>query len=353
MFPHFPLMPIGLIFLIISVGVGLNYLGLSLPHFLAPSHVNHAFLMVGGFFGTLITLERAMALRKWWGYLAPSLTCIAGLLMISGADTHISAVPLILGSLFYLFLLSSLYLAHRSFPIFVMTAGGMLWAGGNILFIFEKFRFTSILLWMGWFLFTITAERIELTKLAKRPRGWLFPFHAGISLFILSTIPSFFKVSLSYFLAGFSLTLLGLWLLKYDIAIITIKEKGLTRFISLCLLPGYIWLIIGGAFSLLLARNFPVYDMFLHSVFLGFVFSMIFGHAPLIFPALMNIKMEFTPLFYIHLALLHGGLLMRALGNLFDVRLIIPGAILNALSIIVFLLNTLTSVMRTKLKEKR
>ena len=45
---------------------------------------------------------------------------------------------------------------------------------------------------------------------------------------------------------GVGLTLLGVWLLRYDVAQHTSVRPGLTRCIVVCLLPGYVWLVIGG-----------------------------------------------------------------------------------------------------------
>ena len=83
------------------------------------------------------------------------------------------------------------------------------------------------------------------------------------------------------------------------------------------------------------------YDAMIHAVMLGFVFSMIFGHAPIIFPAVLGIGGAYGPAFYVHVGLLHVSLLLRVAGNL-------PprpsarawGGLLNGVAIVVFLANT-------------
>src|SRR5699024_2813285 len=86
-----------------------------------------------------------------------------------------------------------------------------------------------------------------------------------------------------------ALIALALWLARYDIARRTIRGKGLTRFIAICLLMGYFWLVVAGLIGLAVRGSLLeltwVYDAILHAVFLGFVFSMVFGHAPIILPA--------------------------------------------------------------------
>jgi hypothetical protein len=44
----------------------------------------------------------------------------------------------------------------------------------------------------------------------------------------------------------------------------------------------------------------------------GFVFSMVFGHAPVILPAVLRVKLPYHPVLYAPLVLLHGSLLVRA-----------------------------------------
>ena len=75
------------------------------------------------------------------------------------------------------------------------------------------------------------------------------------------------------------------------------------------LLSGYVWLAVGGAVIVGaggLAAGTPAYDAALHALALGFVFSMVFGHAPIIFPAVLRIRVPYHPSFYVPLALLHG-----------------------------------------------
>ena len=42
---------------------------------------------------------------------------------------------------------------------------------------------------------------------------------------------------------------LAAWLLRYDIARRNARQSGLTRYIALCLLSGYLWLALAGDFA--------------------------------------------------------------------------------------------------------
>ncbi len=43
---------------------------------------------------------------------------------------------------------------------------------------------------------------------------------------------------------------------------------------------------------------------------------MIFGHAPIILPAVLGVRLPFHPYFYVHLTLLHASLALRLAGDL-------------------------------------
>ena len=85
----------------------------------------------------------------------------------------------------------------------------------------------------------------------------------------------------------------------------------------------------------------PFYDAMLHIVFVGFVISMIFGHAPIIFPAIVQVRLIFQPAFYIHLLLLHLSLLLRVAGDLASLQTVRQwGGLLNEVAILLFLVLT-------------
>jgi hypothetical protein len=90
----------------------------------------------------------------------------------------------------------------------------------------------------------------------------------------------------------------------------------------------------------------------LHAVFVGFVISMIFGHAPIIFPAILGVPINFQPAFYVHLVLLHVSLALRVFAdyaNLHSLRM--WGGLLNEVAILLFIGMTAYSV-RQGLREK-
>jgi len=81
------------------------------------------------------------------------------------------------------------------------------------------------------------------------------------------------------------------------------------------------------------------------AVGLGFVFSMIFAHGPVILPAIARVRVRFTNAFYLPLALLHLSLILRlAAGGDPTARLWDGG--LNAAAIVLFAATLLASMRR-------
>ena len=121
-------------------------------------------------------------------------------------------------------------------------------------------------------------------------------------------------------------------------------------FIAVCLLSGYAWLALGSAVILGSADWQPgsaAYDAALHALALGFVFSMVFGHAPIIFPAVLRVSVPYHPVFYAPLALLHLSLALRLLGDATgQAGLQRTGALLNALALLAFIVSTVAAVWR-------
>lgn len=113
------------------------------------------------------------------------------------------------------------------------------------------------------------------------------------------------------------------------------------------------WLAVGGALAMLYGNPGagPVYDAVLHAVFVGFIFSMIFGHAPIIFPSVLGIPIPYQPSFYGHVILLHAALLARTIGDLsLNLTLRTWGGWGNAAAIVLFSVSTVTSVVRGVMK---
>lgn len=200
-----------------------------------------------------------------------------------------------------------------------------------------------IVWWMGFLVLIIAGERLELSRVLRLPRGASLAFLLLADAFVVGAAWATFNLATGSELAGIALLGLSAWLLRFDIARIQIHQKELSRFIASALLPGYVWLGLGGLFVALSAFTpFPLgYDAMLHAVFLGFVISMIFAHAPIIFPAVLGLPTSNRPWFYGHLFLLHVGLALRTAGDLVTSEPVRQwGALLNGVALVWFLVDT-------------
>ena len=89
-----------------------------------------------------------------------------------------------------------------------------------------------------------------------------------------------------------------------------------------------------------------LWDAALHAILLGFVFSMVFGHAPVILPAVLRVALPYSAILYAPLALLHASLALRVAGDMgTSASLRAAGGAGNALAIALFILTAARPVV--------
>ncbi len=342
-----PLLLLAIIALLAGLWAGLLRIGWALPTLQPTLIMEHGPLMVSGFLGALIGLERAVGLQKRWGYIAPLLTGVGGMLLLFGTGGWAGPTLITMGSALLTLILVQLLRIHLTLFSVVIFLGGLVWFVGNALWLFGWPVYQIILWWMGFLVLTIAGERLELSRMLRLSQLANTLFLGAIALFIAGMLTSTFNYDLGMRLAGVGMVALAFWLLKYDIARRRIKAGGQAAFTGYSLVSGYVWLAIGGALAVYYGGVMagPYYDAILHAVFLGFTFTMIFAHAPIIFPAVLQVNMVYSPRFYSHLILLHVTLIMRVAGDLLGVLAWRQwGGLLNALVLLLFLINTVTSI---------
>ena len=317
----------------------------------------HGPLMVVGFLGTLIGLERAVALARIWPYGAPLFAGLGALSALAGLPISVGASLAVTGSFLLTLVFISLYRQSPGAHFVVMGLGSVAWLVGNCLWLAGSPLYLAVVWWTGFLVLMIAGERLQLSRVMQRSRRVLLIFHLSTAMALAGLIVALFEFQAGVRVAGIAWLMLGLWLLRYDIAWRTLQEANLPRYMAICLLSGYVWLCVGGLLWLVFNRFSSAglsYDAMLHSIFLGFVFSMIFAHAPVIFPSITGVALPFRQLFYAHLVLLHLSLLLRVGG---DVALWIParrwGGLLNILAVMVFVINNMSAAkMATALSVK-
>ena len=336
---RYPIMLLALISLTAAAWAGLLRLGWGWPVLQPTLPLSHGPLMVAGFFGTLIALERAVAMGKPWPYLGPLLSGIGGLLVAFGLGGVIGPVLMTLGSVWLVLIFANILQKHRAGYLIIMALGAIALLMGNLLWLFGWPVYQIVLWWAGFLILTIAGERLELGRMVKRPSYSQPLFWVLTGIYLVGLIILLFSWDLGVRINGVGMLGLGLWLLTFDIARRTIKQTGLTRFIAACLLSGYVWLLVAGSIALVYGAvpAGSIYDAMLHSIFLGFVFAMIFGHAPIIFPAVLGLNIQYKSNLYLALIFLHVSLIIRIGGELLgssEARL--WGGLLNVIAVLLY-----------------
>ena len=335
---RFPLMAIAMLSLFAALWGGLLRLGWQ-PMALEPALAQaHGPLMVCGFLGTLICLERAVALGAWWAYIAPLLTGLGALTLIVGLPGEAGPALITLGSLGLV--LNFAIIIRRQTALFTVTMGlgALAWLAGNCFWLADVPIMNLVFCWAGFLVFTILGERLELSRMLGPAQRSHERFVIAAGLYLAGLITACLSLAAGMRLMGVGMIALTLWLALYDVARRTIAIPGLTRFIAVNLLAGYCWLGVSGVIWMLAAPyTLARYDAMLHTLFLGFVFSMIFAHAPIIFPAVLGRPLRFSRAFYAHTVLLHLSLLLRVGGDLIDSFWAYEwGGMLNVLAVLLF-----------------
>lgn len=276
----------------------------------------HAFLMMVGFMATLIGLERAQALRQRWAWLAPAGTGLAAVLWLQGALSAAVTVAMVAAALLVA-VHTAIALRQWARHTALLLAASLALLAGTA-FLWRHAPAARVVTW--WFDFlvlTVVAERVEMTRLMppRAAEGW--QLWTGVAMLLGSsvawTLGDGAVARAGGALQGLALIGLALWLASYDVARRTVHTRGLARYMALSLLSGYVWLGVSGAAWMAGMAGWATRDAALHALGVGFVFSMMMGHAPVIVPALTGWRLRYTPAFYVPLLLLHASVLLRVL----------------------------------------
>ncbi|MEW6777620.1 MAG: metal-sulfur cluster assembly factor [Bdellovibrionota bacterium] len=335
-----PLLVAAMISLLAGLWAGLVRLGWhwSIPK--ADWVLIHGPLMVCAFLGTLIAVERAVGLGERSGFIAPGLGALGAFSLLALPSLFIGPLFLTAASVGLFLLLGNLALKNPSADSILLALGTACWIGGNALWLLGAGIPKALPWWMAFLAVTIAAERLELTRFST-PSATSQKMLVNVVALLLA---SGFLLSANYqqrpWLLGLSFIALSAWLFRCDVATrIVGKKTGLPRFTAVCLLAGYVWLGFSGVLLLFLQALSagPLYDAALHSFFVGFVFSMIFGHALIIFPSVLGKSIDFSKAFYVPLGFLHLSLTLRMLGDLLPLwPLRLSGGLGNGIAILFF-----------------
>ena len=334
--------------MVVGLDAGLTLLGVWAPVSSGRVGEAHGLLMVLGFVGTLVALERAVALGTSWAYAAPTAMGAGALLLLVPGGERLGHLLLVAGTATLCAVYVPLWRRQRDDAVLVSALGAVLALGSTVL-VLGGADVALALPWLaGFVVLTIAGERLELARLA-------MPAGAGTSLVLLGLAVTVGVPAATMWpraggsLLGLVLLLLVAWLVSYDVARRTVRGSGLPRFAGACMLAGQAWLAVAG--GILLAAGQPAdgaaYDALVHAVFLGFAISMVMAHAPSILPAVTRVPLPYRPAMWAPWALLQVSLVVRlwggdALGNGLAREV---GGAGNAVAVLLFFAVAITSAV--------
>jgi hypothetical protein len=237
-----------------------------------------------------------------------------------------------------------------------MWAGATLWVLAAVGLTFGLPIDSLVPALAGFLMLTIVGERLELARLAGIGSGARGQLVAAVALIVAGAVWALVDLDIGARISGVGLIAIAAWLAANDVARRTVRIPGITRYMAIALLLGYLWLAAAGAIWTTGGLD-PAgvgYDAAIHAVFLGFVFSMVFAHAPVIIPALTGLTLPFTRWFFSPLLLLHLSLLLRlgsAAAGWVEGRMI--GGLLNAGAMALFALVAAYSAFSSRRADAR
>lgn len=288
---------------------------------------SHGVLMVFGFLGTAIALERAVALqagprRARWAYVAPAACGVGALaLLAQAAGLPVPAGRALAGAawLVAMAVFAAIYLAvwrrQQSFAVLVQLLGALAGLGGVALWVRGLEAAEIVPWWAALLVLTIIGERLELARIAFMAAATEPRILAESCLVVVALVAVLVDPAWGYPLLGLALGALAVDVAVHDVAWRTVRVPGLTRLMAACMLAGYAWAVVAALVWIVggPALSGYRYDTVVHALTIGFVLSMVVAHAPVIVPAIARRPLPYHPAMWAVAALLHAGLLVRVL----------------------------------------
>ncbi len=302
--------------MVVGLDAGLTLLGVWAPVSSGRVGEAHGLLMVLGFVGTLVALERAVALGRLWRYASPALLGPGALALLVPGGARVGHLLLVAGTAALCAVYVPLWRRQRDDAVLVSALGAVLALGSTVL-VLGGADLPLALPWLaGFVVLTIAGERLELARLA-------MPAGAGASLVLLGLAVAVGVPAATMWpragggVLGLVVLLLVAWLVSYDVARRTLRGTGLPRFAAACMLSGQAWLAVAGCVWLVAGHpaGGAAYDALVHAVFLGFAISMIMAHASSILPAVTRVPLPYRPAMWAPWLLLQASLVLRLWGG--------------------------------------
>jgi len=337
--------------LVIGVVAGLARLAVDVPGGSRAIGLYHGALMVSGFAGTVIGLERAAAAGHPVALMGPAASAVGALALVLGAE-EVAASAFLVAAVVLAVTLLRFWRLQPAPPLLVIALGAACWAGASLRWLAGGAAVEVVPWWIAFLALTIAGERLELTRFRRQP---LLPFAVASVALVAGLAVTLFDRAAGARLIGAALLLTGAWLAWTDTARVTVRRGGLATYTGATLLACYVSLILAGVW--LLAAPAPgtaAYDSALHLFFIGFVMGAIFAHGPIILPALTGLSIRLTALTPVAVTLLYASLALRVAGNAAGEHTWRQAAgSVHAIAFALFALGLVAGVLRARITTER
>lgn len=272
----------------------------------------HGPLLAVGFFGTLIGLERAVAVGRPAALAWPALSALSGLAMLAGHPV----APVLAGAAGIAALLGHgwLFARAKSPDLAVLTLATLALAAGSLGWMLGRPVSEASLGWSAFLVLTIVGERLELTRLLPPRRGRGPALALALGALVLGSLLVPIAPVIGAWARGLALSALGVWLLVYD-AVLHVRAPGAQRYVKTALALGHPWLVAAGPLAVVDPGSGLLHDAALHAIYVGFVLGMVLAHAPIVLPAVAKVRFTPTRALFVPLALMHASVVARVAGD--------------------------------------
>jgi hypothetical protein len=326
---------------------GLHRAGLAGPMvqgstLLAQAASAHAMLMFTGFLGSLIAIRHALAVQRLWAFAAPVAAITSAVLLVAGQFEFGALLGLAAALAFFAIHVTLRRRRNIAYSALMLLAA-LAWLMGNALYASGASSVTVLPWWFAMPILSIVAERLVMSGMMRRHPTALPLLMALVPMLLGGVALSARAAPLGGVIFGTALVALALWLAVFDNARRNMFKTGLQRYMAWAIIAGQAWLALGGLAWMGTALGCPGRDLALHALGLGFILSLVMGHAPVIVPAVARIRVHFSAFFYLPLLALHGSLLLRLVAGIGHPEIRSAGAIANAAALLVFIVTLAAS----------
>src|SRR5450759_4062461 len=140
-----PLLVLAFVSLSRGMAAGFARRGWPCPPPVAELAVLHGPLMACGFFGTVISLERAVALSRRWGYFGPLLTGLGAAAGILGLPFAAAPILVAIGSAVLTAVSVAFFRRQRELFTLTLALGALCWLLGNLLWLAGRPIYLSLI----------------------------------------------------------------------------------------------------------------------------------------------------------------------------------------------------------------